>query len=101
MTLKWPRFLSFPHDEVTEATLNKSDEYAENLLKRQKVCEPAVILKWVPPTSNVCERRFSRSRFTQNHLRHALTPLHMEAIQFLYHNRDLWNAKTVSILINP
>ena len=63
----------FSHDEVTKTTLNISDECAENLLKPLKVCEAAVTLKWVPPTANVCERAFSRSRLTQNHLRHSLS----------------------------
>ena len=89
----------FSSNEVTESQLNQLDDYAESLLKRQKMETPCLNLKWIPPTSNICERGFSRSRLTQTHLRHALSPLHMEAIQFLHHNRELWSAETVSKLI--
>ena len=89
----------FSSNEVTEAQLDRSDDYAESFLKRQKLENSCLNLKWIPPTSNICERGLSRSRLTQTHLRHASSPVHMEAIQFLHYNRELWSAETVSKLI--
>ena len=39
----------FSSNEVTEAQLNRSDDYAESLLKRQKMEKSCLNLKWIPP----------------------------------------------------
>ena len=55
-----------------------------------------IILQWRIASSAI---RIVSHWLTQTHLRHALSPLHAEAIQFLHNNRELGSAETVSKVI--
>jgi len=56
-------------------------------------------LKWIPPTSNVVERLFSRMRITLGHLRKSMSPMRLEGIMFLHSNSDLWDVSLVNDLV--
>ena len=57
-------------------------------------------LEWVPSKSNRVERLFSRAKLTLRPTRKSMLPIHLEAVNFLLMNKELWNAKTVSDIIN-
>ena len=56
-------------------------------------------LHWIPPTSNICERTFSRSSLILGDLRHRLTPFHLELLLMLKMNRSYWDASTVQNIL--
>ncbi|KAJ0399190.1 hypothetical protein P43SY_004353 [Pythium insidiosum] len=47
-------------------------------------------LKWVPPTSNVCERLFSKTKFVYSDLRKRLDCETLEFFIFLMVNKEFW-----------
>lgn len=56
----------------------------------------------INPTTNVCERLFSKARLIMSHLRKSMSPYHLELLLFLKVNRHLWNVSTVQdCLDNP
>ena len=50
---------------------------------------------WIPPTSNLCERLFSRSKLVFSERRKSLMPINLEIVLFLKLNRHLWTVHTV------
>lgn len=46
-------------------------------------------LRFLLPTSNVCERLFSKSGYTLNYLRRGISPANLEAQLFLHMKKDL------------
>ena len=56
-------------------------------------------MDWLPPTSNVCERLFSRAKLTFGQCRQKLSPMHLEAELFLFVNKTFWDAELVSTLV--
>lgn len=55
---------------------------------------------WIPATSNVCERLFSRAQKILGDLRHRLDPERLEQLLLLTVNRDLWNLTTISNIVD-
>ena len=53
-------------------------------------------VNWIPCTSNICERLFSKAKLTLGHLRCSMSPYHLEQLLFLRCNKDLWNLQTVA-----
>jgi hypothetical protein len=53
-------------------------------------------VSFVPPTSNICERFFSTSKFVFSDLRNSLQNENLEMILFLKSNRQLWDENFVS-----
>ena len=51
--------------------------------------------KHVAPTSNVCERVFSRAKLVMRPHRKHMSPFHLEMLIFLRCNKGLWNEATV------
>ncbi len=49
----------------------------------------------INPTTNMCERLFSRARLIMSHLRQSMSPHHLEILLLLKANITLWNALTV------
>ena len=75
------------------ATLNLS--YAQRALRRrlngpQSVARKYINLDFLQPTSNACERFFSKAGYVFNERRRALTPANLEYQMFLHCNKDLW-----------
>ena len=52
-------------------------------------------LKHIAPTSNVCERVFSRAKLVMRPHRKHMSPFHLEMLIFLRCNKGLWNEATV------
>jgi hypothetical protein len=53
-------------------------------------------LKWIPPTSNMVERLFSRMKIVFADRRKSMYPQTMETIMMLTCNRDAWNVNDVN-----
>ena len=60
-----------------------------------------ISLHWIPGTTNLVERFFSREKRCFSDYRKNLTPRNLEAQLFLCMNRDLWDATIVNLLVNP
>ena len=81
---------------------HETTSFAENILAAKK---PRIVagknyrVEWIPVTSNVVERLFSRAKLTVGSLRTSLTPLHLEAILFLFVNNKYWDASLIQTLI--
>ncbi len=73
------------------------NEMNEQLTKRQKQSSAHLYLPadHVQPTSNDCERLFSRAKIYSDDRRKRLSPHHLELMMQLYYNRPYWNAFTV------
>ena len=76
--------------------------FAERVLKRRRmenICNSDTYsdTTYLIPTSNVCERLFSRAGYMLNEKR-SLTPANAEAQLFLHMNQDLWSVKDVNKL---
>eukprot|EP00644_Phytophthora_capsici_P001884 jgi/Phyca11/15626/fgenesh1_pg.PHYCAscaffold_14_\ len=72
--------------------------FAVRTLKRRKNADaPAtyVLLKAIPPTSNIVERLFSVARAVLRHERHCISPMMLEMILFLKVNSSSWDVATV------
>ena len=80
---------------------NDDKSYAESLLdqKRRKPMSHYGDLKWIPPTSNLAERLFSRVKYVFNDHRKSLLPVNLESRIFLCVNRSFWDAKTIEDLM--
>lgn len=52
-------------------------------------------MKHISPTSNVCERIFSRAKLIMRPHRKHMSPFHLEMLIFLRCNKVLWDATTV------
>jgi hypothetical protein len=66
----------------------------ENRRKRQSQSPTNVKYmspKFIPPTSNCCERFFSKAGYALNKKRRALLPVNLEAQLFLHVNHRYWN----------
>lgn len=77
--------------------------FAERALKRQKLnCSGQenkyMDTRFVLPTSNICERLFSKAGHVLNDRRKALSPANLESQVFLHLNSDLWSSKDVNKL---
>jgi hypothetical protein len=47
--------------------------------------------KWLPPTSNMCERLFRRTKLVFDDRRQRMLPINLEIVLYLKLNRDLWS----------
>lgn len=79
--------------------------FAQRALKRQKVVETGVDghymdTRFIQPTSNICERLFSKVGFTLSDRRKRLHPANLEAQIFLHLNQDLWDCSDINRLTN-
>ena len=85
-------------DGILEVTIVQK---AEAEVKRQKLNHegrPSSTYEkvfHVIPTSNICERLFSRAKLVLSDRRKNLTFTHFEILIFLWLNKDMWDIKTV------
>lgn len=75
--------------------------FADRALKRQKRSISGETtsygdMRFLLPTSNVCERLFSKAGHVLNDRRKGLLPANLECQLFLHMNRDLWSAKDLA-----
>ena len=55
--------------------------------------------EWIPATSNVCERLFSRAKMIFDDYRKNFELVNLEAQLLLFVNKQLWDIKVVSVLV--
>ena len=63
--------------------------------KRDLICN----LTWVPGTTDLIERLFSRVNFVLNDYRKRLEPTNLEAQIYLYVNRRFWDINLINTII--
>ncbi|KAG3013496.1 hypothetical protein PC120_g13280 [Phytophthora cactorum] len=85
---------------VEDKTLGFADRALE---KRKLQCEmpceyPEIAV--IPPTTNICERFFSQSKYVLGNDHQGLLPINLEIILFLKVNLHLWNVKTEADVVN-
>ena len=54
---------------------------------------------WLPLTTNLVERFFSKCSLTYSSLRKNKTPYHLEYVMYLRLNDDLWSARTIQLMM--
>ena len=87
-------FLQDGTDEVQISTTS----FVQNTLQAaqlKKVANKYKSTKYVFPTSNLCERLFSRASLIMTPNRRKMDPETFETIIMLKSNKDLWDAETV------
>jgi hypothetical protein len=76
---------------------------AQQALKKQKLEETRessyIDLRFLIPTSNICERLFSKAGFCLHSRRLGILPINAECQMFLHMNMDLWNIETVKDIL--
>jgi hypothetical protein len=91
-----PDVIVAEEDDVNLTLAQKTLKRAKHEQERKRVVtDPYGDLSWIPHTSNVCERLFSKAKSTLGYLRRSMTPLHFEQLIMLKANRHLWNANVV------
>ena len=78
-------------DDWVQDIIDKTDARKKQKLFKSKY-RP---LPHVAPTSNVCERLFSRAKLIMRPHRKHMSPFHLEMMIFLRCNKALWNETTV------
>jgi hypothetical protein len=84
---------------------NQSISFAERILKKQKIEEVIssssyVDLRFLIPTSNICERLFSEAGFCFNERRMSVLPINAESQMFLHLNSSLWDIDIVKDILS-
>ena len=100
------RSVLFPFELACNATSTEGDDclsFAQRALKRQKMAgwdnsNNYMDTRFLLPTSNICERLFSKCGHVLTNRRKGLMPANLESQIFLHFNRDLWNTKDIQKL---
>jgi hypothetical protein len=94
-------------DQQQNVVHDSQISFAEQVLKKRKyesetasLQKEYIDLRLLIPTSNICERLFSRSGYALNERRLSILPVNAEAQVFLHLNMDLWNIDTLKELSN-
>jgi hypothetical protein len=90
-------------DEGKNVAEEEPADFATTVLRRAKkprrsersITEYVGLLQTIPPTSNHCERFFSRCKYVLTPHRSSMAPANFEMLMFLKANRDLWGAATL------
>ena len=92
-------------NEVSECNEEERNSLAERVLKKRRM-EASEIdrnkkskymdLKFIIPTSNICERLFSAAGYGLNDRRQAILPANFEYQMFLDVNNDIWGVQEVN-----
>jgi hypothetical protein len=90
--------------EELQANVSETNppNFAKSILQKRKLPsnKPRYQdVKWIPTTSNVAERLFSKAKLTIGDLRKSMTPEHVEMILMLKSNRELWSLKTTGKIV--
>ena len=102
------RFLITPRDQDGASEGESENDHSEDVIddtnarKRRKL----IVSKYRPmqhisPTSNVCERLFSRAKLIMRPHRKMMTPYHLDMLIFLRSNKELWDSTTVEECLTP
>ena len=82
---------------------HKLSDIVEHKLKRHRTSVDTKYhnMDWIPATSNVVERLFSKMKlFLSSDKRACTLPLHFEAAMMLLLNRDLWDVDSVNFVLH-
>ena len=87
-------------DVVTPLSDNDPDsDFADSILaKKSKTAVNIPDTKWVPVTSNVAERLFSRAKHVLSQYRMRILPRHLKGQIFLMVNESFWDVELVNKL---
>ena len=84
----------WPNVEIPDDSDNEGAYFAQKILtKRKKTCE--ISCKWIPLTSNICERSFSVAKQIRWPQRNRLFLVHLERLMFPKLNPHYWDVKVV------
>ena len=87
-------------DVVEAATTAKSlAQTVELSIESVKFTSLYINLDWIPPTSNMVERLFSRCKFVMTLLRNSMSPITFKEVMFLKMNEENWDEKTVQLAL--
>eukprot|EP00171_Calliarthron_tuberculosum_P003101 IDg3101t1 len=86
-----------------EETGDEGLSFAERALKKQKCVDVEkrdkyIDTRFLVPTSNICERLFSRVGYALSQRRRGICPANLESQMFLHLNCDLWGKSEVNQL---
>jgi hypothetical protein len=87
----------------TSTYKTSASSYATGILQNCRKTTPSVKyidMTVVSPTSNECERMFSRAKLALGDLRTSMIPKNLESLTFLHYNSDLWNAVTIQQILD-
>ena len=91
-------------EDITDER-NQSISFAERILKKQKLeavssSSSYIDLRFLIPTSHICERLFSKAGFSFNQRRMSVLPINAESQMFLYLNSSLWDIAIVKDILS-
>jgi hypothetical protein len=95
---------TLPGQKTQISDSHENLSYAQRILKKQKlgISEDDfdyMDVRFLIPTSNICERLFSQAGFCLNERRLATLPINAESQMFLRLNMNLWNIDTVDDIL--
>ena len=76
---------------VATASLTLTERIANRKKVRVVLASSYINLEWIPPTSDVVERFFSKAKLTLTDLRKGMNPSILESILFLKVHMQLWS----------
>ena len=83
--------------------LEVTNDFQQIVKKQKSIAKNAssqyLDLSFLMPTSNVCERFFSKCGFAMNDRRGGLCPANAEAQMFLHMNMELWDIATIKEIL--
>ncbi|KAL0231690.1 hypothetical protein GEMRC1_011094 [Eukaryota sp. GEM-RC1] len=88
------------NDENEESDVTNFEGALDSNGQPDKPTSKYIDLKWIPGTSNVLERLFSRAKHTLGDYRCSLSDSSLEQQLYLLYNRDLWNEDDVRKIIS-
>jgi hypothetical protein len=92
------RFKRAGPSATIEATESSTSIVEQALKKRKLNISSYVDMTFIPPTSNIVERLFSKARLVLTDYRKSMSPYTFECIMFLKMNNALWDISLVSKL---
>eukprot|EP00171_Calliarthron_tuberculosum_P008686 IDg8686t1 len=103
LSIEQRNITSFLVHNVTREIDEEQDglPFAHRALKRQKIIAQDSALQYTDsrflvPTSNICERVFSKAGYALTDRRKCISHAYLEAMLFLHFNLDLWESVNVN-----
>jgi hypothetical protein len=88
---------STPPAEAAADTISYADQLLQaNKKRKTSTSSNYVSLKWIPPTSNLVERLFSRMKLVFSERRQNMNPSTLEMVLMLLCNKELWSVKDIN-----
>lgn len=90
-----------PSEQTTNSPTEAPD-LIHRALKRRKIENRGtryMDLRFVLPTSNICERMFSKAGYALHYRRKSINPESFEEQMFLHANQKLWNISELNSIL--